>query len=105
MSEPICAPGNIVSPWSPEDRARRKRKLDREVRRVCERIGVKHVYLVAFYDAGDGKHTHTLDSGSLPMPLDDFFRNMLAAYEIMKANQQAEAPGAMLAERTKAVTP
>lgn len=71
----------MTEPWTFEQRAAKQRKVSKEAERVAARLGIKGVYLVAFFDAGDGKHYHILNGGSTPMTIKELHLSMLSTLE------------------------
>lgn len=71
----------MAEPWTMEQRSAKQRKVSKEAERAAARLGVKGVYLVAFFDAGDGKHYHILNGGQTPTTLKEFHLSMLSMLE------------------------
>lgn len=72
------------TPYSPEKRAQNKRKIDKEARRAADRLGAKHVAIIAFF--ADGEYMHMQDGGSAPMPFDQLYKQMVNYMESLKQN-------------------
>ncbi len=80
-----------MMPWTPEQRAAKKRKVDKEADRLAGRLGAKGAYIIAFFDAGDGEHFHIMDGGKAPMSSEELYRMMLATVEKLKLTGGADA--------------
>lgn len=66
-------------PWTPQQRAAAQTKIDKEARRVAKKLGAKCAVIVAFYE--DGMYFHMQDGGQSPMPIEQLYRQLLAAKE------------------------
>jgi hypothetical protein len=73
-----------MEPLTHEQRAVRKRKVDKEADRAAQKLGAEAVYIIAFYDAGDGQHFHIMDGGKAPMPQKEMHQMMIATIEKLK---------------------
>lgn len=64
--------------WTPEQRAAKKRKIDKEGTKVAARLGAKGVYMAVYFDAGDGKHGHLIDGGNMPIETRQLLTGLLS---------------------------
>lgn len=66
------------TPWTPEQRSRKKAKLDKEAAKVAGRVGADHVIVIAFFP--EGEFYHMMDGGSSPVPMKQLYSTMLATH-------------------------
>lgn len=72
----------MTTPWTPDRRARIKRKIDSEADRAASRLGASHVTIIAFFQ--DGEYMHMLDGGTAPMAANEVYKQMTGVREILK---------------------
>jgi hypothetical protein len=75
-------------PWTKAKRDSVKSKIDREAERAAKHLGAECVFMIAFF--GDGDYLHALEGGCAPMPLNEFYRQQLAAREMLHQSSDEE---------------
>jgi hypothetical protein len=75
-------PSDLPTPWSTEKRNRVQDKMDKQAAEVAKRLKAKCCVVIAFWD--DGNYLHILEGGQSPMPLDELYRQRLAAREALQ---------------------
>lgn len=73
-----------VAPWTPEERSRRTRKMEKAVLWAMAKLNARGVYIAAFFDAGDGQHFHIMDTGKIPMDKAELLKTLLASEEKLR---------------------
>lgn len=75
----IIVPGQPI-PWTDEEIKLVKHRIDREAKRAAERIGAMSCIVIAFFE--DGEYLHMQDGGSSPMPPEQLYKKLAAAFEM-----------------------
>ncbi len=78
-------------PWSDERRSAAKKKIDKEVARVVEKLGARTVAMICFFDEAPGGHLIMLEGGTSPFPAGQLYAQLASIYAANEAKQKAAA--------------
>ena len=73
-----------MGPWPMEKRSRVTDKIKKEAARVAERIGAKHVVIIAFFP--EGEYMHMQDAGNPPMDYGKLYHHLATAHAVTAAS-------------------
>lgn len=72
----------MPGPWTPEQRSRKVRLIEREAKNVMRRLGAQYAVIIVGWR--DGEHIHFQDAGFMPMPLKQLYATMTTSHQIVE---------------------